>query len=185
MDLVVLFLFQFLTFSESSLLPDLLPDTVLNLTVVLQDVVIPSACCQSSCPTSAPECQTCPPGNMYEKCAKIGALFCEADQKCYTPSRSLVFGGESLCANFSPDSFVGSLPKFEEINNPGTLECLKSSVAFEPYFYYFFEDSFAVSGQCQYLGFSDYSGSLKVQLLSGSYCPRGGIILHFCTLSPI
>ncbi|KAL7642262.1 UNVERIFIED_CONTAM: hypothetical protein RMT77_006823 [Armadillidium vulgare] len=183
MDLVVLFLFQFLTFSESSLLPDLLPDTVLNLTVVLQDVIIPSQCCQTSCPTSAPECQSCPPESMYEKCAKIGALYCEADQKCYTPvkSQSSFQKATQACNTYNTTMFVGSLPKFEDLNNEGTLECLKSSVTFGPNIYYFFEDSLAVDGQCQSLRFSDYKGDLEVQLVSEQNCPP----LSFCTLSPI
>ncbi|KAB7494727.1 hypothetical protein Anas_04711 [Armadillidium nasatum] len=161
MDLVVLFLFQFLTFSESSLLPDLLPDTVLNLTVVLQDVVIPSACCQSSCPTSAPECQTCPPESMYEKCARIGALYCEADQKCYTPTK-----GPFALEN-------------------ATQTCLTNSTAYYPFYYYWFHDTLANISSCQYLGFSQRAGNATVRLFSSETCPFDGFLLFFCTVSVI
>ncbi|KAL7642238.1 UNVERIFIED_CONTAM: hypothetical protein RMT77_006799 [Armadillidium vulgare] len=166
MDLVVLFLFQFLTFSESSLLPELL-DTVSNLPDVLQNILIPES--------------------LKEKCAKIEGFYCEADQKCYTSSKGPApfEKATQTCGTYNTTMFVGSLPKFEDLNNPETLECLQNSVPFQPYISYWFEDSLAVGGKCKVLEFSNQRASLKVHLLTRSRCPGGGSIRFFCTLSAI
>ncbi|RXG57793.1 hypothetical protein Avbf_18634 [Armadillidium vulgare] len=80
--------------------------------------------------------------------------------------------------------FVGSLPKFGDLNNEGTLE-VQNSVPFQPYISYWFEDSLAVGGKCKVLEFSNQRASLKVHLLTKSRCPGGGSIRFFCTLSAI
>ncbi|KAB7505645.1 hypothetical protein Anas_05705, partial [Armadillidium nasatum] len=75
--------------------------------------------CSSSSFTSASSTFTA------NKCAAIGAIYCQADNQCYTPiiQYTHLYSAKEICSELGTNGLVGELPNLQEINNEQTLAC--------------------------------------------------------------